>query len=144
MHFMESKVIQLRTVLRDKAGELTTLLEDTSGRSYEDDVYRFYHQSFKVFGLQERTEEMVAALQSLLPGQLLNEWFLKIVREGTGKEFSADTNDRWLQETRPILEAFFHARYFLEMACRCSHISEKDLTFMPAGWAGLLYLFNLR
>lgn len=139
-----TKTCHLRIALQTRAAELTTLLEATSGRSYEDGVYRFYHQSFKVFGLQERTEEMVAALRSLLPGQPLNEWFLNIVREGTGKEFSPEMNDRWLQETRPILEAFFHARYFLEMACRCGNLSEKDLTFMPAGWAGLLYLFNLR
>src|SRR5690554_2176703 len=74
----ERAVSQLQTALQAKATELAELLESVSGRVYEDGVYRFYHQSFKMFGLQERTEEIVAALQSLLPGQPLNEWFLMI------------------------------------------------------------------
>ncbi len=81
---------------------------------YEDPIYRFYHQSFKVFHLQSATEEIVAALQSLAPHLALNEWFMEIVRQGTGKTFTEEMNSRWTQETRPIVEAFFHVRYFLE------------------------------
>ena len=33
----------------------------------EDGVYRFYHQSFKVFDLQEQTEEIIAALVAIAP-----------------------------------------------------------------------------
>jgi len=71
-----------------------------SGHSweYEDRVYRFYHCSFKVYWLQ------------------LNDHYRQIISEGTGKTWTADHNERWLKETRPIVEAFFHARYMLEMA----------------------------
>jgi hypothetical protein len=70
-------------------------------------------------------------------------WFLQIVGEGTGKEFQPEHNTRWLEVTRPIVEAFFHARYFLEMACRYREPPGKDQP-LPSGWAVLLYLYNLR
>ncbi len=84
----------------------------------EDFVYRFYHQSFKVFALQQLTNSIVEALRSLAPHLPLNPWFTEIVAEGTGKTFTYEMNDRWTKEARPIVEAFFHARYFLEMVCK--------------------------
>lgn len=111
---------------------------------YRDRLYRFYHQSFKVFHLQGRTLEIVSALQALLPERPLNSWFRRIVREGTGKEFNwAATNEEWLPETRPIVEAFLHARYFLEMAVKYADLEEAPST-MPSGWAAVLYLFDMR
>ena len=99
--------------------QLEGLLRDVNSHwGYEDHIYRFYHQSFKVFGLQGMTEKMVEAFRSLAPHLLLNPWFTQIVSEGTGKEFAHEMNQRWTEATRPILEAFFHARYFLEMACK--------------------------
>jgi hypothetical protein len=134
---------QLRAGLRAKATDLASLLQSVSDHwGYEDPIYRFYHQSFKVYGLQEETTMIVEALQSLLPDRPMNPWFLQIVREGTGKEFAMADNERWLEVTRPILEAFFHARYFLEMACRYTDAPEGHT--LPSGWAGLLYLFQLR
>lgn len=111
---------------------------------YRDRLYRFYHQSFKVFHLQGRTLEIVGALQALLPERPLNSWFRRIVREGTGKEFDwAMTNEEWLPETRPIVEAFLHARYFLEMAVTYADLEEAP-SMMPSGWAAVLYLFDMR
>jgi hypothetical protein len=43
----------------------------------------------------------------------------QIIAEGTGKEFDLSMNDRWLAETRPIFEAFFHAKHMLEMVVKC-------------------------
>src|SRR4051812_44584868 len=44
---------QLLTALRSRRGEFKSLLEECSSqRGYEDPIYRFYHQSFKVYGLQ--------------------------------------------------------------------------------------------
>ena len=40
---------------------------------------------------------------------------LEIVSDGTGKSFTHEHNTRWLEVTRPIVEAFLHARFFLEM-----------------------------
>lgn len=70
------------------------------------------------FNIQPATEEIIAALRSLLPEQPRNEWFLQIVAEGTGRKFTLEMNDDWLRHTRPIVEAFFHARHMLEMAVR--------------------------
>ena len=51
----------------------------------------------------------MAALQSLAPDRNLNESFIAIVRDGTGKTFEGEHNRRWLEVTRPIVEAFFHS-----------------------------------
>ena len=136
---------RLRANLRAKAPELLDLLKAVSDHwGYEDPIYRFYHQSFKVFGLQEETKRIVESLAALLPEQPMNPWFLRIVRDGTGKEFSLEDNQRWLEVTRPVLEAFFHARYFLEMACRYHDARDEELSPLPSGWAAFLYLFDLR
>ncbi len=110
---------------------------------YEDPVYRFYHQSFKVYALQAHTEAIVLELGRLLPGQPLNDWFREIVTSGTGKEFGMEDNARWTEVTRPILEAFFHARFFLEMAVRYARL-EAPPNPLPSGYAALLYLYGLR
>ena len=44
---------------------------------------------------------------------------------------------------RPILEAFFHACFFLEMAVRYAHI-EAPPRPLPSGYAALLCLYGLR
>lgn len=125
--------------------DLQELLDEVSSHwGYEDGIYRFYHQSFKVFHLQAATEQIVAKLQSLLPDRELNDWFQSIVREGTGKRFDASTNEHWLKETRPIVEAFFHARYFLEMICRYADVIKEPTQTLPSGWASVLYLYDLR
>ena len=42
-------------------------------------MYRFYHQSLKVFSVQEVTVRIVQALQHASPeGAPLNEWFMTI------------------------------------------------------------------
>jgi len=120
------------------------LAEATSHWGYEDGLYRFYHQSFKVYGLQGATTNIVAALQALAPERDLNEWFVQIVKDGTGKRFEQSDNAKWLEVTRPIVEAFFHARYFLEMAVRYGHTLQAPPQVLPSGWAAFLYLYRLR
>ncbi|MCI0638292.1 MAG: hypothetical protein L0Y72_00705 [Gemmataceae bacterium] len=128
-----------------KHSELEKLLAEVNDSwVYDDLVYRFYHQSFKVFYLQEHTLAIVNLLQSLAPSLPMNSWFAEIVAQGTGKEFKPEDNYRWLDATRPILEAFFHARYFLEMSCKYTRLWQEPPNVMPSGWAGFLHLFNLR
>jgi hypothetical protein len=110
----------------------------------EDGVYRFYHQSFKVYGLQGLTTEIAAALEELAPARPMNPWFTAILADGTGKTFAPEQNSRWLEVTRPIVEAFFHARYFLEMAVRYGRELEQPPALLPSGWAALLHLYQLR
>lgn len=111
---------------------------------YQDPIYRFYHQSFKVYGLQTATLKIVAALQALLPHRKLNSDFLKIVAEGTGKEFEMSHNANWLKHTRPIVEAFFHAHHMLLMVCVYAEKLPEPPQALPSGWATVLYLYNLR
>lgn len=78
------------------------------------------------------------------PDRELDAWFLEIVASGTGLRFEPAHNARWLEVTRPILEAFFHARYFLEMAVRYAAALEEPPRVLPSGWAALLHLYRLR
>jgi hypothetical protein len=111
--------IALVEALRARHDELAALFDTYSGHwDFEDPVYRFYHQSWKVYYLQGQTSQIVRVLESLAPDRPLNAWFTQIVAEGTGKTFAMQDNENWLPTTRPILEAFFHARYFLDMAVR--------------------------
>ena len=140
----EAAEAALLSSLRERQAALNDLLARNSDHwGYEDPVYRFYHQSFKVHGLQEHTKEIVAALSDLAPGRPLNEWFVEIVKLGTGRQFTLEDNSRWTSVTRPILEAFFHARFFLEMAVRYAGL-ESPPRPLPSGYAALLYLYGLR
>jgi hypothetical protein len=139
------EVQQLLANLRASRPELETLLRSCESHwGYEDPVYRFYHHSFKVYALQQTTATIVSALRALAPERELNESFTAIIQAGTGKTFEPEHNRRWLEVTRPIVEAFFHARYFLEMALRYGQEFEHPPVRLPSGWAALLYLYNLR
>ena len=139
------EVRELLAALRGSLPRLKELLEEASSHwGYEDPVYRLYHQSWKVYGLQHRTLEIVKELQALAPGRALNAWFRAIVEEGTAKKLAPEDNQRWLEVTRPIVEAFFHARYFLEMAVRYGTELDRPPSVLPSGWAAFLYLYDLR
>jgi len=69
---------------------------------------------------------------------------MRIVAEGTGKIFKPEDNRNWETVTRPMLEAFFHARFFLKMTVKYGKQIESPPLSMPSGLAALLYLYNLR
>src|SRR5436309_15637363 len=130
--------------LHSRRAELAALLEACSSHwGFEDPVYRFYHQSFKVYWLQEQTVCIVRALESLAPDRPLNPWFHQIVAEGTGRTFRPEDDSNWTTVTRPILESFFHARFFLEMAVRYAHLQEPPMP-LPSGSAASPHLYALR
>lgn len=130
--------------LRRSRHQLETLLAGYSDHwGYEDPIYRFYHQSFKVYGLQQQTLTIRDRLQALAPDLPLNPWFVQIIESGTGKVFDVEDNERWMEVTRPILEAFFHARFFLEMAVRSADL-EAPPRPLPSGYAALLELYGIR
>jgi len=135
---------RLLVALKQNESALSKLLESSSDAwGYEDPIYRFYHHSFKVFGLQDRTAAIVAALRALMPVRDLHPLFEEVFVQGTGKVFSATMNPDWARHTRPIVEAFFHARFFLEMAVRHASLEEAP-NVLPSGWAALLTLYGLR
>lgn len=136
---------RLLTKLKRRLPTLKALLKEANGFiAYEDAVYRFYHHSFKVYRVQEVTIRIIEALCELAPGAPLNQRFADIVAEGTSKAWDNANNRRWEYETRPMLEAFFHARYFLEMACKYGKELKRAENMLPSGWAALLYLFDWR
>ena len=83
-------------------------------------------------------------IQALAPHLKLNPDFLTIVDAGTGKRFESSHNKNWRRHTRPIFEAFFHARHMLAMVCKYAEELDEPPNPMPSGWATVLYLYNLR
>ena len=132
--------------IKEQLPELVKLLATADDHwVFEDGVYRFYHQSFKVHDrLQPITLEITQALQKLLPGHPLNDWFSQIVIAGTREKFTPDHNRNWTKHTRPIVEAFFHAHFMLKMVCKYGRELSEPPQMLPSGWAAVLYLFNLR
>lgn len=136
---------ELLAALKARLPELRQLLEEVSDHWIEEDgVYRFYHQSFKVYSLQASTKRIAEALSEAWPAAPLNEWFQLIIAEGTGRRFVHEHNQRWLSETRSIVEAFFHAKYFLTMICRYGEELDEPPRMLPSGWAAVLYLYGIR
>jgi hypothetical protein len=136
---------RLLVALKTNRDALRALLETASSHwGYEDPIYRFYHQSFKVYFIQSSTLAIAAALRALLPDVPLNAFFERILAEGTGKEFTPEANRTWEATTRALVEAFFHARFFLEMAVKYAEELDEPPQTLPSGWAALLYLYNLR
>ena len=137
---------KLLSNIKAKLPELKALLEEVSGHwIYEDLVYRFYHNSFKVYYIQGNTLRIIEMLKSVAPDDYeLNRDFMRIVQEGTGKEFQSSHNRKWEKHTRPMLEAFFHAKTFLEMAVKYGKELKESPQCLPSGWALLLYCFYLR
>lgn len=135
-------VQELFNRIKAQLPELKQLLDEESQR--EDEFYRYYHTSFKVYLIQHRTQRIVSVLRKLLPGKELNADFLELIKEGTGQQWTREHNEEWRKHTRPLLEAFFHARHFLAMVVKYGEELEYPPNFMPTGWATVLYLYNLR
>jgi len=138
---------ELLVNIKEHLPQLEELLNSISeDHTYGDMVYRYYHQSIKVFWVQQATVKIVMALKALAPeGAKEGNWlFEEILKEGTGKTFKYEYNAEWSKHARPLLEAFFHAKYFLEMAVKYGKELEHAPQGLPSGWAGLLYFFDMR
>jgi hypothetical protein len=146
MQKQEAQMQELLDNIKTNLVELELLSEDINDHwTYEDHIYRFYHQSFKVYYLQNVTIKCVEMLKKIAPkGSTFDSDFLRIIAEGTGKEFKSSHNRNWLKHTRPILEAFFHAKYFIEMVTKYGRELYEVPTVLPSGWAAVLCLYNLR
>lgn len=138
---------ELLANIKSHWSELDKLLQSINSHSvYEDLIYRFYRQSFKVYYLQEHTKVIVETLRGLAPsGTTLSSMFEEIYQAGaSGKQFEMKHNQQWTAHTRVFLEAFFHAKYFLEMAVKYGKELDTAPSIMPSGWAALLCLYDLR
>jgi hypothetical protein len=125
--------------------QLEGLLE-AMNRDYEDGLYRFYHQSVKVYSLQAHTTRAAGLIRAIAgeAGRQVDPWFEAIVAEGSGIEFDASHNAEWPRHARPQVEAFLHARYFVEMMVKYGRELDVAPTLLPSGWAAVLSLFGLR
>jgi len=62
--------IQLLSNIKQQLPKLEELLAEVESHwGIEDGFYRFYHQSFKVYQVQQTTEEICETLQNLLPNR---------------------------------------------------------------------------
>ena len=141
--------ILLQTIKRNLE-ELQDLLTKCQGHWVgEDSFYRFYHGSLKVYYIQKYTEKMVGMFKKIsqesnLEKYGLNRQFMAIINEGTGIAFDLSHNQEWDKHTRPILEAFFHAREMLKHMIVYGKKLDHAPNMLPSGWAAVLYLFNIR
>src|SRR5437667_9867528 len=122
--------------------QLATIVE----YDYEDRMYRFYYQSFKVYELQGFTTQALDVFQHIahaIDGHL-HPWFTAITAQGTGVEFAMEHNQDWLRHTRPIVEAFLHTKYFVEMMVKYGHAMDTAGASLPSGWAAILALYQQR
>lgn len=114
----------------------------------EDLIYRYYHDSFKVYTIQSLTQKIYSTLEKISPHdnqKILNNKFLKIISEGaTDISWKFEHNTEWDKTCRPFLEAFFHSKYFLEMAIRYGQKYDSLPTTIDSGWAALLELYEIR
>ena len=132
--------------IRERLPQIEELLvEIADDWGEEDGVYGFYDQSFKVFGLQQVTKKAFKLIEEI-GGETdpLDGWYCQIVKEGTEGDFRDDTNAHWLSQTRPILEAFWHTKYFLAMMAKYGKELQSAPRALPSGWASVLCLFSLR
>lgn len=136
---------QLLAVLKQRQEEVDGLLGIFESAE-EDGVYRYYHQSFKVYSLQGAVERAQRLFQELAPtGAALNPWLVAICEDACAHRFDpARSNRHWQEETRPILEAFWHCRYFLRQLARYGRELEVPPRTLPYGWAAVLCLYDIR
>jgi hypothetical protein len=145
----QEKQQALLDAIRKHIPELEQWLEEQNGsETYEDGVYRFYHMSFKVYNLQADTLKAVEVFRTISQrvNKPLTKWFEEIIAQGTGKEFEMDHNRNWSFHTRPIVEAYMHTKYFVEMMVNAAHkmSSSPESIVISSGWAAILTLYELR
>ena len=137
--------------IKQRMHALKKCQEDADGHwGAEDMVYRFYHHSFKVYRIQGYTTDIVALFDSVDPKPMkhgkrdYNRQFEEIIAVGTGHTFEMDHNSDWARRARPMVEAYFHAKYMLDMMIKYGEELDEAPRMLPSGWASVLYIFNMR
>ena len=108
--------------IKDELPRLESFLKSINDHwCYEDLIYRFYHQSYKIY-YRFPIKEAIDILNSLSPmapedlGELPNHPFLKGILADIPEKFEPCHNENWCKYTRPIVEASLHLKFFIEMA----------------------------
>jgi hypothetical protein len=152
------EIMRERMVLGDKLfaniksnqKELENLLAKITRHEgeYEGLIYRFYHNSFKVYDLHQTIENIINLLKKIDPKTepTFCELFKALIGEASSVgSWKIDHNQRWKETAGKIVEAFFHAKYMLEMAVNCAKLyQEKPGECIDQKWGSLLELYNIR
>ena len=128
--------------------EITTSLNSFNAiRGYEDLMYQFYAESNKVNRAKFYAQGGYELLKRLDPKEKkeLEPTYDRIIQEALSKKPIWNATPRWKEETRVIIEAFLHTKYFLEQAKKYSEeFKDKEIPLrMPFGWAALATLYGL-
>jgi len=136
---------KLIAAIQQNEEKILLLHEKANSKFCLDRIYRYYHHSFKLYSLQEVTNEIFQLIEELNPNpRRMNKDFLDIIFEGTNHEFVIEDNNRWNLKARPIVEAFFHAKHILEMIVRYGLEAEDKERSGNSFWFTVLYIYNLR
>jgi hypothetical protein len=146
----ERMIQKLFASIKENKDVIHKLYEANCGHVYEDRIYRFYHYSFKVFYLQDSISDIVQFLEKINPRPIdcehrFNKWFSDIV-EGAKKEgeFKMSYNKNFPSHARPIVEASFHCKYFVDMLGSIATKDESPDGMISSAFAAVLELYNLR
>jgi hypothetical protein len=136
---------ELLTRVRRRLPDIDTLLAAFVAAE-DEGVYRYYHQSFKVYSLQGAVKSARRLFDELAPrGTHLNAWFRAICDDACEHKFDlASSNTSWRAETRPILEGFWHCFFFVRQLARYGRELDEPPQSLPSGWAAVLYLYGIR
>ncbi len=130
----EELIPKLLPSIKEHMPEIDALL-DKLKQFEEDGVYRFYHSSFKVFFLQTLIKSAIELFTKIAPENIpLNKEFESIVKSALSEEFEFGKAHSKNFDTRFILEAFWHCKYFLEQMSVYGKELEECPTFMSSGW----------
>lgn len=137
----------LFTNIKHNLEQLTKLLDKINAYwGYEDLIYRFYHRSYKVYSVQKLNEEIIQNFRSLLPERKkLATFFEQLIAKSPKIRFELHHNQDWINITRPMLELFFHAKYFLEMMVKYwNELEHLPTDVLKSGYASILSLYRIR
>lgn len=113
----------------------------------DDLVYRFFHQSFKVYRLQAVNREAVEFLETFLKPEHERGFdfqMRELIAAGAGNiEFKDEHNLEWGRHTRPFVELYLHVKHILDCMLEAPE-AQKEKSCLTIPFATVLSCFNLR
>ena len=83
--------------------------------------------AFAVAPVQEPVREAFTLIKEIgREDDTPNSEYARIVETGTAHKFGATTNENWDVETKPILEAFWRTKYFLNMMVKYARDTNRQ------------------
>ena len=151
---------QLLRAIKERLPKLKELKEHCERHwGAVDYFYRYYHQSFKAYRVQNLTSDIVQTFFEIREAvdyepeffkfqphthTRLNWRFLSLVKKGTEKVFELEHNQDWHGHVGPQFEAYFHSKMFLDLMIACGERMDNPRGLLDSDWAAVLHLFNMR